>query len=90
MCRGHESLDAAAEMDVKKDILLERFQEEVGRAPFLENSALLTSACSTQDLISEMPPSMAWYDISALHPSRIVLFFYFVLRFLMPQNSWEV
>jgi hypothetical protein len=27
--RGHESLDAATEMDVKKDILLERFQEEV-------------------------------------------------------------
>lgn len=27
--RGHEILDAATEMDVKKDILLERFQEEV-------------------------------------------------------------
>ncbi len=34
--RGHESLDAATEMDVKKDILLERFQEEVGA--FLNNS----------------------------------------------------
>lgn len=29
LCRGHDSLDAATEMDVKKDILLERFQEEV-------------------------------------------------------------
>jgi hypothetical protein len=33
-CRGHEGLDAATEMDVKKDILLERFQEEVSDSSF--------------------------------------------------------
>jgi hypothetical protein len=57
--RGHANLDAATEMDVKRDILLERFQEEVHLFTVVHSTSLIENR-STQALTSGMQQSMAW------------------------------
>ena len=88
LSRGHESLDAATEMDVKKDILLERFQEEVDLFPsFVRHlwfdcaaSRVWLQECNCQWHGNSLPPLLMTHE--ALVPLKQYL------RFLMPQSLW--